>query len=201
MSRHRASSRVATLGVRDQLQLFMTQLNALRATRLWREQRVQFDFEVKYDGEVTRVSVYAPDEDGMLAYLVRLRPFILNDEAVNLTNIYNVCFEHARSDQLRARLIVWRAQWKQISRRAGLHVVIDDEELISKDVFDLYVNSIFHTDPEKRQRLDALDPMEGTLYHQVFADFVIKASEQAVKLSWMVTDALESDSVEENALT
>jgi len=193
----RRPGRPAILSVRDQLQLFMKQLNALRTTRLWREQRVHFELEVKYDGDGTRVVVHEPDEDDMLAYLVRLRPFILNDEPVNLTTVYNVCFRHTLSDQIKARLTMWRAQWKQISRRAGLHVVIDDEELISSEVFDLYVNSIFHTDSERRDRLEALDPMTGGFYYTVFADFVVKSSEQAVKLSWMVTDALEGDLVED----
>ena len=199
MSPRRADSHLADLSVRDRLQLFMKQLGELRATRLWREQRVRFGLNIEYDGTDLRVSVDRPDEEAMIAYLVRLRPFVLKNEPVNLTSIYNLCFKHARTKQLGARLIVWRSQWKRISRRAGLHVIIDAEELISHKVFDLYMNSIFHTDLGKQRRLEALDSMDGALYHTVFADFVVKASEQVVKLSWMVADALEGDLDEEAA--
>jgi hypothetical protein len=177
----------------------MKQLAKLRATRLWREQGVQIGLNIEYDGRMTRITVDGPDEDDLLAYLVRLRPFILTNEVVNLTSIWNLCFRHARSDLLRSRLSVWRSQWKQISRRAGLQVIIDDDDLISEKVFGLCVNSIFHTDPDKDQQLEDLDPVTRALYQTVFADFVVKASEQVVKLSWMVSDALEGDLVDDNA--
>jgi len=61
------------------------------------------------------------------------------------------------------------------------------------------VNAIFHTDSDKRQRLAALGAIDGVLFHQVFGDFIIAATEQTIELSWIVEDALRSDLVEENA--
>jgi len=196
----RGSSRVATLGVRDRLQLYMEQLAELGRRRLFQE-GIDFNFAIKYEAPSgTLLTLDQPDEDSLRAYLVSLRPFILNDEAVHLYSVYRLCWRHVRSSELRWRLASWRTKWKQVDKTAGgLRVVIDDEELISAEVFDVWVNAIFHVDVEKRQRLAAMDGIDAMLFRQVFGNFIVRSTIQIIELSWIVEDALRDDLVEESA--
>jgi len=49
-----------------------------------------------------------------------------------------------------------QARWKGIFKNVGFRVIIDDEEMVPEEVFDLFINAIFHSDPDNRERLKAL---------------------------------------------
>jgi len=166
-------------------------VSLLRNTRAFRENRMQFILTIKGerlnepDGGTTSFSLEGPDEEMLMHYLVRLRPFILKDEAVNLSRVYKVCRRNA-PEEFKPWVGAARARWREANAGVGLRVQIDNHELNPAEEFDLWVNAIFHTDSDKRKRIQARGDIDGMLAYQVFLGFVIETSNVVLMTAMIV---------------
>jgi hypothetical protein len=135
-----------------------------------------------------------PAPDVLDSAILRLRPFILNDDPVFLYGIHNICRRRLRSDSLRVEVERIRAAWSKAQRSGGMALTIDEHDLSPEYVTNLWINGFyFHTEPALRAELEQLVPEAMLLTRHLFLDYVYRALECVLGTAEIVRAGLASD--------
>jgi hypothetical protein len=182
----------------EDLHLFLRRVEELGATRL-----VQGGFgaglSINFDRvRGLRFTTRYPDEEDLRSYLLTFRRFVLRKERVSYRRIYDFCFEHVTSDDMKQRLVEARQGWVASLRDGGFGLVVDDTSHHPEHVLDLWINGhYFHDDSAKLAALDCLAPVSVILSKFAFLNAVIEATKQVIYLRNLVGIALKEGLIRE----
>ncbi len=159
------------------------------ASKLERNSLVQEDIPstLKVDwspGEGLKVDTKLPSDEQIDALLMKLRPFLLNDERTNFNRVRNIVRRAASHQRLRKHLdtlqFLYSGQRQQSLFVAGAYSSEQDPKIInSEDMLQVWLNGDrFHQEKEKKKILDAMHglmPLESSvaLFLFLIADKVI----------------------------
>ena len=134
------------------------------------------------------LSIHNPSEEGLEAFLLRLRPFVLHDSPISLERVYNTAYDAIQSDLLTDCLIQARATWK-VARRGGVMRVEQDGRLLRPSyVLDLWLNGFYyHQDPKKRCELERIVPHASRM---VFLTVLVDVTKQIAYVASVLRVAL-----------
>ena len=138
------------------------------------QQGVPFSVNVKWTAEQgLEVKADLPPDEQIDALLMRLRPFILNDERTSFNRMRNAVARSSSSSNLHAHLDSLKFRFSgealQSLMVAGTYSSDETEPRIvnSEDMLQLWLNGYrFHRDKEKRQIVDAahaIMPLESSV--------------------------------------
>jgi hypothetical protein len=174
--------------------VFLERATALEATTVVREQ-VGSQLKMSWkQGEPLQWRSTEPLAELLDSVLLRLRPFILNEDPAFLTGIHNICHQRLRSDTLRGQLVEIRTRWRAAQRTGILALRINERDLAPEYVMRLWINGwYFHSDPELTAELEQLAPEAHLLTRHVFLDYVYRAIESALRTAAVVRAGLAGD--------
>jgi hypothetical protein len=138
----------------EDLRDFMDRLDKLGRTRLFRTgSEVSLTLEWK-QGQPLEATTKEPDEDTLNAFVMVLRPILLESERTSLRRVFNLCDRHLVEPSLRERTWEIRREWRSAQRVGVFKFVHNDEEWQPERLAHLILNAYYaHDDREKRQQL------------------------------------------------
>jgi hypothetical protein len=175
----------------EDLQDFMDRLGKLGRTGLIRTgSEVSLTLEWK-QGQPLEATTKEPDEDTLNAFIMVLRPLLLESERTSLRRVFNLCDRHLVDLSLRERTREIRREWRAAQRVGVFKVVHNDEEWQPERLAHLVLNAYYaHDDREKRQQLAAFGVIGGMLTKQTFLHYMLDTANAASKVGAVVRIAL-----------
>lgn len=186
----------ASLSIREQLELYTARVEQLWRTRLL-QNGLSPSFSMKWDYvQGLRFESSVIDEDDLRSFLLTFRQFISNDEPVFLFRVYNLCYQHFTSDELKEYLVKSRETWQQELQRGGIRLNYNGHNLSPEEITRIWINGFyFHNDPEMRRMLESLLPHENMLVRHIFLDHVTEATKRVIYVARLIIIALREGSV------
>jgi hypothetical protein len=160
--------------VRERFGLFVDRAEQLDRTTLVRN-RFASQLKVHFEQRLPPViSTVEPNEDSLRSFLLLFRQFLLADDPVFISAIFNLAERHLTSDELRDGIREARQAWRQTLSTGELRLVVNRAELTPETLLDLWINGFyFHNDLEKAARLRTLFAPVGAIARTVFLSAAI----------------------------
>lgn len=135
-----------------------------------------------------------PTREALDALVIRLRPFVLDDDPAHLFSVMAICQASLRSDAMRAFLLDVRAEWSASQKRGALGLTFNERVMRPDRVARLWLNGYwFHPNGPEREELDAMIGPAQLLTRHMFLDYVYGAAEAAIATVDVVKIGLEQD--------
>ena len=146
----------------DLLRLFnekVTKLDRLRFTQSVREKKVGFTINIKDDGGV---EVHGPTEDEIDAFVLTLRFFVQDNEAISIRNVGELYASLPVSEELKRNFANSRAS-VNAALDGHANLILLDEHLTYRRVFEVFLyGGLAHANPTKRAEFDSWAKEEVT---------------------------------------
>jgi hypothetical protein len=124
------------------------------------ETQDQLNLSVSWDkGEPVVFDAELPPEDDIAAFLLRMRPFILDKEPTNFHRVRNILARYLSLPSVRSLLdaLKDRYEGKRIPMRIEVGSLAGTLSLTSNDAIDKWLNAFeYHQDLEKQMELRAM---------------------------------------------
>lgn len=120
----------------ERLRLFADEAEALSKTRLLSREKLDFGFQIAVSILGTTVKERGIDEDDLRSFLLKLRPFLSDDEPVFLHGIYNICEKLIPHEQVLPYIRKSRSQWKQQRNDETFQFIFNKRLIKSEEIVD-----------------------------------------------------------------
>lgn len=146
----------------DLLRLFnekVAKLDRLRFTQSVREEKIGFTINVKGDGGV---EVHGPSEDEIDAFVLTLRFFVQDNEAISIRNVGELYASLPVSEDLKRNFASSRASINA-ALDGNANLILLGEHLTHRRVFDVFLyGGLAHANPTRRAEFDSWAKEEVT---------------------------------------
>lgn len=184
------------LGIREYLELFITQSDVLNEHRL-----IQDGFSptlnISMDGpdQPWNYQIQEPNKEILESYLIYLRKFMMSGEPVFIHRIRSLARQHLTEDSLRQELDNAHVAWKAHSRNREVEIVLNERQVLPDYAWDLYINgAYFHLDPDKRRKLEQFaDPEMLWMIRWQFLSQIVHATEYVFDVSETIERGFRHD--------
>lgn len=190
---------------RERLGLFVDDADRLRASPYLATAAAQGRFnrmQIHWDRDsgTTTFNTVEPSDEALDVLLLRMRPFLLQNEPSNIDGIFNLCDRLLRSDELRGYLRKSRRIWREAQKSMGLgvQVAMNDRDMSPARAAQLvlYGSGFYHRDEVKWPEWQELGDFNQTVTKSMFLVYLATAIERVTHASVVVRAALTLDQFE-----
>lgn len=148
---------------RQQLELFVRRVNELNQRSIIQQgnfQKLQLRTRIDQSGwshKLSDVDGKPVDEEAFRSLLLALRPFILENESIFLTKVFDICGRYLADNAPREGFNKAKQWWKSdFQRNRDIIQIFDDDELLTPQmILDVWINGhYFHNDPKHLERFE-----------------------------------------------
>jgi hypothetical protein len=183
------------------LERFVEETDRLAETRLVQSgSSIGYSMKMDSNGVTTEASM--PPEDDVLAFLYRLRPFVLKDEQTAFFRVCKILDRRLRHPSIQPLIEAHRDLFSgkqfqslmkiSITSEAGKDIVLNSEATLEK-----WLNAYeYHRDADKRQHLEQLHwmlPVESS--RPMFVSMMIDKARAIAKVAQIIRSILASPTV------
>lgn len=145
-------------------------------------------------GGPTRWTSREPAAELLDSLVIRVRPFLLEEDPAHLFSILKICDNSLRSDQIRSFLADVRQEWATSQRRTLISLNTDGRDIRPDLAARLWLYGYwFHPNGPERAELEAMFGPAKLLTRHMFLDYVYGAAEAALAAADAVRVGLEQD--------
>jgi hypothetical protein len=193
------------LSLVQRLELFRERAEELRQTRFLRD-TLAGDYELKIEARLipstldeyeTAFSISEFDSEDLRSFLTLFRRFFFkNDPVINLSSIYNVCYQNLKNEQYKAFLVKSREIANYVLKTSCFHLRINEQDMTPEYVSEVWINGYyFHDNIDHLNFLKTLPPPGSIVLHTYFFDYLRDMTKQILYTSNVVNAALNEGSI------
>ncbi len=188
-------ARYKEMNIKMRLELFREQVVALKERNLMQKGYKASITLTPHREKVWNIEVSWPDEDDLRAFLTVFRLFILDNEPVFLSRIYNICIEHVKDGEVKQSLEKNRRYFHHMHRQGVMGFTYQGNEVTPKDAVDLFINGkyLHIKDEEKRNMLKDLPDLDEGLFKFQFNDFLLQAIKHIFYMDRVIKKVLDEN--------
>lgn len=173
----RHKNRERTTPVDERIAQYLERASELEALRFWSSSK-SAGYHIEWTAEPERLVFEArePHHEELRAFLMTLRHFLGDREPTQFLRVSSDCRRHFTSAEGRNAVDFLRRAWRETMEKPSIeHSGEIHFKLSQGDLLDLWLNGeYFHSNPEKRARLELIDhpelPLDRMRLHLVVAE-------------------------------
>jgi hypothetical protein len=150
-----------TLDELESLQLFHKQVEKMNNCKVIKNESLKSNYHMDFVSGNSYI--YAPDEDELVSFLTRLRPFLLEKDRIFINAIFNTLKMRSANEETRRYLKALHKNYKEQIKFPGLRLHANGKEYSENDLLSAYFNGeLFHVrDEEPRKVVESFKDVPG----------------------------------------
>lgn len=134
-----------------------------------------------------------PPEEQVAEFVMAFRLFYLQKEPTHFPSVLSILGRHASESEVRQLFKKYRQQWENCLFGNALQIAMNEKQLTSSLVIDLWLNAhYFHSDEDKKAELDQIfEGLSGDFAKYMLLDSVFEASKMILKIHRAVCAIIE----------